>query len=102
MIWLLFGIILINTYVLGLVGYRLFLSGKQLAQESRKTSQLLSELSDFDSTAPEPAQAVTRADFQTTLAARRALIRRRVHRRELRERRLINRIREIDVDKRWS
>jgi hypothetical protein len=43
-----------------------------------------------------------KADQDRVLAARRALILRRIRRREDRQRRLVNRIREIDVDKRWS
>lgn len=102
MIWLLLAVTVINAYLLGLAGYRLFLSTKQFAREASKTSQLLSELSDYESSAPEPAQAVTKADLETTLAARRALIARRARQREQRERRLISRIRDIDLDKRWS
>ncbi len=102
MSWLIVVSLLAGMYFLFLTGYRLFQSGRKLTQEAMRTSQLLTELSSFDRTEPRPATAHVAADFEKTLLARRRLVRKRARRRENRERRLVRRIREIDVDKRWS
>ena len=102
MSWLFLLSALAGVYLMFLAGYRLYLSGKRLSQEALRTGALLSEISSFERVDPTPASAVTSAEFQHTLEARRRLVRERIRRRELRERRLVNRIREIEVDKRWS
>ena len=102
MTWLLLLSFLAGVYVLFLAGYRLFQSGKNLSQVALKTSELLTELASYEKVEPKPAEAVGSADLQRTLQARRKLVRQRARRREDRQRRLVNRIREIDVDKRWS
>lgn len=102
MSWLILLTFLFGLYLLFLTGYRLLQSGKKFAQAARKTSELVEELSRYELVEPQPARAVTSADYQQTLEARRRLVRQRTRRQEDRQRRLVARIREIDVDKRWS
>lgn len=102
MTWLLLISFLAGVYLLILAGYRLFQSGRSFSQAASKTNQLLTELASYEKQEPLPAKAVGSADFQQTIEARRRLVRRRIRQREDRQRRLVNRIREIDVDKRWS
>lgn len=102
MSWLILLTFLFGLYLLFLTGYRLLQSGKKFAQAARKTSELVEELYSYERAEPQPARAVTSADYQQTLEARRRLVRQRTRRQEDRQRRLVARIREIDVDKRWS
>ncbi len=102
MSWLILLTFLFGLYLLFLAGYRLLQSGKNFAQAARRTNELLAELNSYERVEPQPARAVSSADFQQTLVARRRLVRQRVRRQEDRQRRLVARIREIDVDKRWS
>lgn len=102
MSWLILLTFLLGLYLLFLTGYRLLHSSKKFAQAARKTSELVEELSRYELVEPQPARAVTSADYRQTLEARRRLVRQRTRRQEDRQRRLVARIREIDVDKRWS
>lgn len=102
MSWLLLLSFLAGIYLLFLTGYRLFQSGKKFSVTAAKTGVLLAELASYEKVEPAPAKAATQADFGRNLEARRRLVRQRARRREDRQRRLVNRIREIDVDKRWS
>jgi|694.fasta_scaffold131079_4 hypothetical protein len=102
MSWLILVAALVGAYFFGLAVYRLFLSGKRFADVIGKTRELLVQLDSYELVDPKEASAMGKADLDRVLAARRALILRRIRRREDRQRRLVNRIREIDVDKRWS
>lgn len=102
MSWLIVVSILGGIYLLFLTGYRLFQSGKKFSEAVSRTGALVQELASFEKLEPTPAKPVGPADFQQTLEARRRLVRQRSRRREERQRRLVARIREIDVDKRWS
>lgn len=102
MSWLILLTLLLGSYLLFLTGYRLFQSAKQFAQAASKTGELITELNSFERVDPQPARAAGSADFQQTLIARKRLVRQRIRRQEERQRRLVARIREIDVDKRWS
>ncbi len=102
MSWLILLASLVGFYFFCLASYRLFLSGKALGTELKKSGELLAELNSFERVEPKSAKAVTGEDFSQVLAARKALVRAKIRRREDERRRLINRIREIDVDKRWS
>lgn len=102
MSWLILAAVIVGLYFFGLAIYRLFLSGKALGVELTKTGELLAELNRYDRTDPPSAKAAGGDDFSRVLAARKALVRAKIRRKEDERRRLINRIREIDVDKRWS
>ena len=102
MSWLILLTFLLGLYLLFLTGYRLLQSSKKFAQAARKTREIVEELYRYELVEPQPARAVTSADYQQTLEARRRLVRQRTRRQEDRQRRLVARIREIDVDKRWS
>ena len=102
MSWLILVAALVGAYFFGLAVYRLFLSGKRFADVIGKTRELLVQLDSYELVDPKEASAMGKADQDRVLASRRALIGRRIRRREDRQRRLVNRIREIDVDKRWS
>ena len=102
MTWLLLLSFFAGIYLLFLTGYRLFQSGKKLSEATSRTGGLLTELANYERVEPLAAKAAGPADLDQNLEARRKLVRQRVRRREERQRRLVNRIREIDVDKRWS
>lgn len=102
MSWLILLASVLGLYFFGLASYRLFLSGKALGIELKRSGELLAELNSFERVEPESAKAATGDDFSQALSARKALVRAKIRRREDERRRLINRIREIDVDKRWS
>ena len=102
MTWLLLLSFFSGIYLLFLTGYRLFQSGKKLSEATSRTGGLLTELANYERVEPLAAKAAGPADLDQNLEARRKLVRQRVRRREERQRRLVNRIREIDVDKRWS
>ena len=102
MSWLILLTFLFGLYLLFLTSYRLLQSGKKFAEAARKTNELFLELNSYELVEPQPARAVTSADYQQTVEARRRLVRQRTRRQEDRQRRLVARIREIDVDKRWS
>jgi uncharacterized membrane-anchored protein YhcB (DUF1043 family) len=102
MSWLLLVSFLAGIYFFFLAGFQLFQSGKKFSQAAKRTGELLTDLADYQKVDPEPAKAVSSADLQQTLQARRRLVKQRIRRREDRQRRLVNRIREIDLDKRWS
>ena len=102
MSWLILVAALVGAYFFGLASYRLFLCGKRFSSVIGRTRELLVELDSYERVDPKAARSMGKADLDRVLAARRALIGRRIRRREDRQRRLVNRIREIDVDKRWS
>ena len=92
--------IALALYATGLAGYRLMLSIKNLRAEVSRTDSLARQLQDYPQPTLTPARAHGTDDLVTTIAHRRAVIRARRRRAEERQRRLVQRIRDIEVDKR--
>lgn len=102
MSWLLLLSLLAGIYILVLTAYRLFQAGKKMTEAAARTSIMLADLASYEQVQPTPAKANGPADLQQALAARRKLVSDRRRRRETQQRRLVKRIREIEIDKRWS
>ncbi|MEL0316581.1 MAG: hypothetical protein VW991_01870 [Aquiluna sp.] len=95
-----FVAIALALYATGLAGYRLLLSTKNLRAEVSRSESLVKQLRDYPRQEVIPAHPHGTDDLVTTIAHRRAVIRARRRRAEERQRRLVQRIRDIEVDKR--
>lgn len=100
--WVLLVAAAFSLYFLILTGYRLWISIRDLVAAVGKTNALLGELKEFDEVTPSPASAASEQDLVNLLAERRKLLKQRRKRQAERQRRLVNRVREIDIDKRWA
>jgi hypothetical protein len=99
-IWLWLAASLAGLYGLGMVLYRLFLSGKSLVAAVSESRRLLTELKSFAELEITAAKPNTREDLGAVLMARRAFEKDREAKAEARQRRLIKRISHIEIDKR--
>lgn len=100
--WLLLAVTLLALYLLGLVGYRLLLNIKALKRELDRAQSLADQVRQFEELAIEPAKPSGEADLSKALLNRRAFERQRAQRHEARQRRLVQRISEIEIDKRYQ
>jgi hypothetical protein len=98
--WVLLGVSLLSLYLLGLVGYRLFLSGKALKQRIDKSQSLLAEVQNFEELEVPSASPSSGKDIGKLLSERRAILRAKEERVRQRQRRLVQRISDIEIDKR--
>jgi len=98
--WMLLVVTLAAIYALGLVGYRLLLSAKKLNTEIAKSKELIEELNSFEITTPNTAEANTGADLLSLLGQRRRIGLAKEQRIKSRRRRLVQRIKDIDIEKR--
>lgn len=89
-----------SVYALGLVGYRLLLSARRLNTELSKSKELIEDLNDFEMTMPSKAEANTGADLLSLLGQKRRISQAKEQRVKARRRRLLQRINNIDKDKR--
>ena len=89
-----------SVYALGLVGYRLLLSAKRLNIELTKSKKLIEDLNSFEITIPSKAEASTGDDLLSLLDQRRRIGRAKEQRVKARRRRLVQRINDIEIDKR--
>ena len=92
----------IGLYFFFLMAYRLWLAGKALFAAAGRTMGLFADLQTYDRSVPDGKQAVTSADLERVVLERRKLVNRRRKDQAERQRRLVNRIREIEIDKRWA
>lgn len=100
--WLPLIALLIGLYFFFLMAYRLWVAGKALFAAAGRTASLLAELQRYDRSVPEGKQAVTAAGLDQVILERKKLVNRRRKERAERQRRLVNRVREIEIDKRWA
>ena len=98
--WLLLAVSLAGIYALGLIGYRLLVSAKELKHELARAESLVDELKQVELEAIERSKPSSGNDFEQLLVNRELLKRARRLRAEQRKRRLIERISSIEVDKR--
>lgn len=98
--WLLLAVSLAGIYALGLIGYRLLVSAKELKHELARAESLVDELKQVELEAIQRSKPSSGDDFEQLLVNRELLKRARRLRAEQRKRRLIERISSIEVDKR--
>jgi hypothetical protein len=98
--WVLLGVTLLSLYLLGLTGYRLFLNAKALKQHIDKAKGLVVEAQNFEELEVSAAKPSSSEDLDELLVERRALLRAKEDRASARQRRLVQRISEIEIDKR--
>jgi len=91
---------LASVYALGLLGYRLLLSARRLSTEIIKSKELIDDLKNFDMRIPSKAEANTGADLLSLLGERRRIGQAKEQRVKSRRRRLLQRIKDIEIDKR--
>ena len=100
-----FGLMLLfvalaSLYALGLLGYRLLLSARRLSTEMIKSKALIEELNNFEVTIPAKAQVTSGSDLVSLLGERRRIGQAKEQRGKSRRRRLLQRIKDIEIDKR--
>jgi hypothetical protein len=100
-----FGLMLLfvalaSFYALGLLGYRLLLSARRLSTEIIKSKALIEELNNFEVTIPSKAQVTSGSDLVSLLGERRRIGQAKEQRGKSRRRRLLQRIKDIEIDKR--
>jgi hypothetical protein len=100
--WLPIVALLIGLYFFFLMAYRLWIAGKALVAAAGRTAGLLAELQRYDRLVPEGKQAITASELDRVILERKKLVNRRRKAKQERERRLVNRVREIEIDKRWA
>lgn len=98
--WLILGVALLGLYLLGLTGYRLLLSVRALQLEISRTRELTGQLQNLPTLEIEPATPYGQQDLAKALRNRRQIQAKNEKRREARQRRLVQRISEIEIDKR--
>lgn len=102
LVWLPLIALLIGLYFFFLMAYRLFVAGRALIRAAGQTLALFAELDRYDRYVPQAKQAVTSGDLERVVLERRKLVIRRRKEQSERQRRLVSRIREIEIDKRWA
>jgi hypothetical protein len=99
--WVWVPVIVASIYFLGLVIYKLFLSGKALQSEILKAqAQVESTLSGVTAEIT-PAMAASEAELVELVKARRQLLQGIEAQKQKRQRRLVARLRDIEIDKRF-
>ncbi len=89
-----------GLYALGLSAYRILLAVKAVKKELERAKGFISDIAGTQTEDPEPASPTTRDDLIRVIGERQALKRARARKAEDRQRRLVQRIREIEIDKR--
>jgi hypothetical protein len=100
--WLPLIALLIGLYFFFLMAYRLWVAGKALFSAAGRAASLMAELQRYDRSVPEGKQAVTSSELDRVILERKKLVNRRRKKQAERRRRLVNRVREIEIDKRWA
>ena len=99
-VWLVLAAIGAGAYVIGLIGYRVSLNLKGLKSEVDKAESLIAEAKAFEQLEPAPAKANNADDLAEVLLNRRRIQKEKEERHQSRQRRLVQRISEIEIDKR--
>lgn len=98
--WIVLVVVISGLYVLGLAVFRLSLDAKNLLVEAGKLRGLLATLKNAAEVEIIPATPSLSSDYVQLVTKRAWLKRKRLLASQARERRLIQRIRSIDLDKR--
>ena len=89
-----------GLYALGLSGYRIFLAIRALKVQLDRAKGLITDIKTAKPNDPTPAAPTNRSDLVRVISERQALKRSRTRKAGVRQRRLVQRIREIEIDKR--
>lgn len=89
-----------GLYALGLSGYRIFLAIRALKVQLDRAKGLITDIASAEHNDPTAAVPTNRSDLVRVITERQALKRARARKAEARQRRLVQRIREIEIDKR--
>ena len=89
-----------GLYALGLSGYRIFLAIRALKVQLDRAKGLITDIAAAEHNDPTAAVPTNRSDLVRVITERQALKRARARKAEARQRRLVQRIREIEIDKR--
>lgn len=98
--WLILAVSLVSLYLLGLVLYRLYLNAKVLKVEIEKSQLLIAKAQEFEELQVLPAKPSSQDQLAKLHVKRRNFVRSREKKAEDRQRRLIERVRDIEIDKR--
>lgn len=98
--WLILGVSLTSLYVLGLMIYRVSLSARALKLDFERARQLVAESQTFDELTISPATPSSRDQLDGLLVKRRSFLSNREKKAQDEQRRLVERIRDIEIDKR--
>jgi hypothetical protein len=89
-----------GLYALGLSGYRIFVAIQALKVQLVKAKSLINDIAAAETNDPAPAAPTNREDLVRVISERQALKRARARKAEAQQRRLVQRIRDIEIDKR--
>jgi len=89
-----------GLYALGLSGYRIFIAIRALKAQLARAKGLITSIAAAEHHDPTPAVPTNRSDLVRVITERQALKRARAREAEARQRRLVQRIRDIEIDKR--
>jgi len=89
-----------GLYALGLSGYRIFIAIRALKVQLARAKGLIRDVAAAEPNHPTPAAPTNRSDLARVISERQALKRARAREAEARQRRLVQRIRDIEIDKR--
>ena len=89
-----------GLYALGLSGYRILLAIRSLKSQLNRAKGLISDIATAEHNDPTPATPTNQGDLVRVITERQALKRARARKAAARQRRLMQRIREIEIDKR--
>ena len=89
-----------GLYALGLSGYRIFLAIRALKVQLDRAKGLITDIAAAEHNDPTRTVPTNRSDLVRVITQRQALKRARARKAEARQRRLVQRIREIEIDKR--
>ena len=98
--WLVLGVALVSLYVLGLASYRVFLNARDLKNEMARAQDLIEQAQQFQEIEIVPAEPSSTDDLVKLVGLRRAFLRAREQKAIDRQRRLVQRVRDIEMDKR--
>lgn len=98
--WLILAVTLVALYLLGLVLYRLYMNAVALKAEIEKSQLLIAQAQQFEKLEIAPAKPSSQHQLAKLMMKRRKLVRSREKKAEDRQRRLVQRVRDIEIDKR--
>ncbi|MFM1778930.1 MAG: hypothetical protein RIS51_75 [Actinomycetota bacterium] len=99
--WVWIGVIVASLSFFGYVIYSLLLSGKALKTQIEVAQKQVDQALGNIESEITPAQPHTEADLVQLVQARRQLHKAKAERKEKRQRRLVARLRDIEIDKRF-
>lgn len=99
-LWLVLGVTLISLYLLGLASYRVYLNAMSLKGQVAKAQNLVEQAQQFEELELVPAEPSSSDDLTNLVGQRRSFLRVREQKAMDRQRRLVQRVRDIEMDKR--